>query len=493
MSNNGITSIATPTINLSLNNQALFTGKSSSGNNKKNNRNNKPITTTTNTRPSTTASLPVANKKNNGVKLTTSTNTSKLNSTELAKLLLSREQNKKNNNNNNNRRTTISRFNTPKQTPASPAGFLPNTPTTANTTTPNTAKTTNKPANNTTRRNNNNNVENNNRTPANANRTRNGNNEFKNNIANKNIQLTPNNITAPKNNSPNNTNKTTTPNNNSPKNANKNNTPKNNNITPTPENNTSKEENKSLFKKVSEVDNKILYTILYVILLVIIFICIYFIGKFLIKKYIQNKHTIRLLTGVKSADKPYVISQDPNSKSYIPIVRSEGQSGIEFSYSAWLYIDETKDDAKQHIFHKGNNKAYPIMCPAVYLEKGNNLVVYINTLSKIDEKLEIPEIPIKKWICLNIVVKNRELDVYINGYLKDRKNLTSLPKQNNGNFWCNMNGGFKGFVSKINYYPYSLELDEIIDIVESGPASTKCIATGDRPPYLNKSWFLSSS
>jgi hypothetical protein len=244
-------------------------------------------------------------------------------------------------------------------------------------------------------------------------------------------------------------------------------------------------------EKIKEtiLTKKILYIILYIVILSIIFITLYLIGKYLIKKYVSSNFEILLLDGVKRGDQAYVITQDPLSKSYIPIKRSDGQQGIQFSYSLWMYIDKISND-KQHIFHKGNVEEYPLMCPAVYLHK-NNLSIHINTLEEIDESIIIKEIPVRKWIYLSLVINNKNMDIYINGYLKDRKILSSLPKQNNSNFWCNMNGGFNGFISNIIYYPYTVELSEIINKVEDGPPNSSCISTSDKPPYLSRSWFSS--
>ena len=234
--------------------------------------------------------------------------------------------------------------------------------------------------------------------------------------------------------------------------------------------------------------SKIFYTIFYILVLTLLFVILYYFGKKLIYKYVYKQVSINLLSGVKSATKAYVISQDPVSHSYLPIKRSD--DGLQFTYSAWMYIeslDSNKD--RQHIFHKGNSEANPLMCPAVYLEGGNTIGVHINTLKNIDETVKITNIPLRKWLCLTIVVNERMLDIYINGYLKERKELTSLPKQNEGNFWCNMNGGFEGFMSNIKYYPYAVELNEIISEVENGPASSKCLDSGDEPPYFDRAWF----
>ena len=67
----------------------------------------------------------------------------------------------------------------------------------------------------------------------------------------------------------------------------------------------------------------------------------------------------------------------------------------------------------------------------------------MNTLDNILEYADIENIPVRKWMYMNIILNNKNLDLYINGYLKIRKELSSLPKQNDDDFWVNMFGGLK--------------------------------------------------
>ena len=64
-----------------------------------------------------------------------------------------------------------------------------------------------------------------------------------------------------------------------------------------------------------------------------------------------------------------------------------------------------------------------------------------------------------------------------------------LFKQNNGNLWVNLFGGFDGYLSKLRYFNKSLEYDEIQDIVREGPSSVITADTGELPPYLDNSWW----
>ena len=95
---------------------------------------------------------------------------------------------------------------------------------------------------------------------------------------------------------------------------------------------------------------------------------------------------------------------------------------------------------------------------------------------------DIDNIPVRKWVYMNIILNNRNLDLYINGYLKVRKELTSLPKQNDDDFWINMYGGFEGYLSNIRYYSYVIDFNEIYSNIQKGPSSAGCIDTNEIPP-----------
>ena len=107
--------------------------------------------------------------------------------------------------------------------------------------------------------------------------------------------------------------------------------------------------------------------------------------------------------------------------------------------------------------------------------------------------IDIDNIPIRKWVNMSIVLNNKNLDIYVNGYLKTRKELSSLPKQNDDNFWVNMYGGFEGYVSNISYYAYMIDFNEMDSLIRAGPSKEKCMDTNEVPPYLDDNWWYNSS
>jgi hypothetical protein len=254
-------------------------------------------------------------------------------------------------------------------------------------------------------------------------------------------------------------------------------------------------ENRSNIKQ--EIDNseepKWVF-ILKIIIVVIVIIALIYLARYLITKYIDTTYSSPyLLKNTKNGKFPLAISQDPSSVNNIPIKRSDGKNGIEFTYSFWFLIDnfDYKKGEWKHMFHKGNDSSYPNRAPGVWIHPNtNSLRVYMNTQDNILEYVDIENIPVRKWVYMDIILKNKNLDIYVNGYLKIRKELSSIPKQNDDDFWISMFGGFEGYISNIRYYPYVIDYSEIYSNINSGPSANNCIDTGEVPPYMDENWWF---
>ena len=200
-----------------------------------------------------------------------------------------------------------------------------------------------------------------------------------------------------------------------------------------------------------------------------------------------------LVEYTKNANRQLVIKQLEGRATKNLIRRSQNeQGGIEFSYQYWMYIDnwDYKTGVWKHVFHKGNDDSWPNRAPGVWIHPDKNaLRVYMNTYKKIDEYLDIPNIPIQKWVHVAIVCKNRNLYVYINGQLRKSLVLTSIPKQNYGDLYINSFGGFDGFISLFKYHDFALPVVDIKKSVDNGPSSGPCPSLPEKPPYLATNWW----
>jgi hypothetical protein len=203
-----------------------------------------------------------------------------------------------------------------------------------------------------------------------------------------------------------------------------------------------------------------------------------------------------------------VIPQNPQLTGAKPISRSvNGPNGIEFTWSVWIFIDDLQYLSGQyrHIFHKGNNDIsqstglnFPNNAPGLYINPDTNaLTVIMNTYQVINEEIIITDIPLNKWVNVIIRCRNTDLDVYINGTITKSMQLIGVPKQNYGDVYVAMNGGFSGNVSNLWYYDYALGTTEIQNINKGGPntkmANTMSASSMKNSDYLSLRWYFYGS
>ena len=257
--------------------------------------------------------------------------------------------------------------------------------------------------------------------------------------------------------------------------------------------------------------NSIVAKIAFMVLVILGFVIVLRLGTNFISWYYMPSNDPYLIKGMKDARRMSVIKQDPKQKHSIPVIRSRNKSqGLEFTYSVWILIDNLKymQGQYRHIFHKGNDDIifdhnkntglnFPNNAPGLYISPNkNSLVVIMNTFKNINEKIEIDDIPLNKWINVVIRVEGRNVDVYVNGSIKVRHKLSDVPKQNYGDIFVNMNGGYSGYLSDLHYYSNGLSVGEILKIANKGPSlKMKEENTGLKsvPPYFSLKWYFSKA
>jgi hypothetical protein len=129
--------------------------------------------------------------------------------------------------------------------------------------------------------------------------------------------------------------------------------------------------------------------------------------------------------------------------------------------------------------------------PSITLRKGmNELHIVQDTYdSNKPGKVTVRNLPAGKMISLVIAVKQRSMDVYVNGTLHTHLTLASLPMQNTGPLLIADNGGWNGMIGNLIYYNYALTSDEIRALTNSKPFRDP----DDVPAYgsyFNTSWWV---
>ena len=224
-----------------------------------------------------------------------------------------------------------------------------------------------------------------------------------------------------------------------------------------------------------------------------IFLLMYGIKYFILKNFNENKFSPYIIENSKSGKNSMVVSQNPRDLGTIPLYRSDNREGAEFTYSTWMVIEsmDYSFGKWKHVFHKGNKTSYPNRAPGVWIHpETNTLRFYMNTVENPLEYIDVPNVPVRKWFHFAIVLNHKYLDIYFNGKLRKRKELTSPVRQNYGDFWSGLFGGFEGYLSKLRYFNKALDYSEIEKIVKEGPSKDACGDTGDYPPYLDDDWWF---
>ena len=239
--------------------------------------------------------------------------------------------------------------------------------------------------------------------------------------------------------------------------------------------------------------NTFITQMLFVLIIILIFIVFFNLGiyfiEYLSKKPVQN--SVTLVSGIIDGFTPLSFQQHPTlfPDQFIP--RSNNQlAGAEMTWALWLNITDIVDNGNitgyQHIFNKGNSVYDSITgiatinnAPALYLSKSTNslriVMDTVNNDASIDgittknNTMDINNIPLRKWFHLAIRMRNRNIDVYINGIITNRLYLINVPKQNWDTVNVCQNGGFAGNYSDFTYYNYAIEHNKMMSIVNAGP------------------------
>jgi hypothetical protein len=212
----------------------------------------------------------------------------------------------------------------------------------------------------------------------------------------------------------------------------------------------------------------------------------YFVQEQFFKITRLNTKGITLVDGVRDATRPLRIASNPNDINYIEMPRSYNEKdGTEFTYNIWFVINEANTGGEwSHLFHKGSPNGYPLRAPGAWI-KGNTLKISMNTVEKIDNSVDIKNIPVKKWCMLTIILRGHILEIFLNGYLKETIDFgTKIPRLNDESVYFTHWGGFKGYIANANYFNYAVDGSEIRNLFQDGPATDGCSVGFDVPPYL---------
>jgi len=251
--------------------------------------------------------------------------------------------------------------------------------------------------------------------------------------------------------------------------------------------------------------NTIIAKVAFLIFILFIFVILLSLGIRAITWALSSNPSPHFFDGMQDAKIMVNYPQVPNTAGAVTVQRSVNQNqGIEFTWSIWMFIDEITYQAGvyKHVFSKGDAPTTTTKdgiivlnnAPGLYIAPNTNaLHIIMNTYNNVNETVDIPDIPLNKWMNVMIRCKNTTLDIYINGVITQSVILNGVPKQNYGDVWLCANGGFAGYVSNLWYFNYALSTSEIAAIARRGP-NRKMVGSNSmtmrNPNYLSLRWFF---
>ena len=269
--------------------------------------------------------------------------------------------------------------------------------------------------------------------------------------------------------------------------------------------------------------NSVVGKLVFVILVVIVFVLLFQVGLYLIVWYNSPPKDPFIFKGMLDGSHKMTVKQDPSNADSVQILRSNNDgAGAAFTWSCWLYIQDFDINAGDfyHVFSKGDEnfttgekgQAAVNNAPGLYLGKpgaeesaappagknnmGVTLRVKMDTVKVYDSKVfvDVPNMPIRKWVHVALRLENTVFDVYVNGQISGRLLLSYIPKQNYSDVLIHHNGGFKGKTSDLRYYSKSLNIFQIQRIVDRGPDTSNSkmadeLTNVGNYGYLGYNWY----
>jgi hypothetical protein len=243
----------------------------------------------------------------------------------------------------------------------------------------------------------------------------------------------------------------------------------------------------------------------FIILVFILFLFLFKLGISMIGYLTKPSTSPYIIKGMLDGHSSVTVPQDPNVEKSVSIIRSDNaKTGVEFTWSVWLYLKLSPDAGKYYtIFVKGPNTfntdgSNSINGPGMYAIMDANGVCTIRiAMDDVDNRnsvIDVDNVPLNKWVHVAYRLQNTILDTYINGSISKRLQMNAAPRQNFYDILVAANGGFAGSLSNLQYFSRALNVFEINNIVMFGPnltvnSQSKVNSATGNYSYLSTSWY----
>jgi len=168
--------------------------------------------------------------------------------------------------------------------------------------------------------------------------------------------------------------------------------------------------------------------------------------------YNKNQQRIKneplLLSSIYKAKKRKVI---PSSQLNV------SEENYEYSFSFWMYISDWGYKYGNHKIIIDKNSS-----PKIMLDTHNpNLIIRHKILNGKSEDVVLKNIKLQKWTHIFVVVKNRQVSVFVDKIMSKGYILSGMPDIKKSRMEITPNGGFNGKLYALKYYNRAAEYDDV--------------------------------
>ena len=227
-----------------------------------------------------------------------------------------------------------------------------------------------------------------------------------------------------------------------------------------------------------------------VILIVVVVVILVIVGLYFLYRNMSNK-----TSGPKTIE---FIKYIHDAKDYKKISSGNipaSAQGNEYNLNFWMYINDYtyRIGEMKNVMNKGEMEQEDLSNPGIYLMPNTNTLrvqVGLKTLaanycadasgipedvsqSDMIDYCDIENIPLQRWLCINVSLTNNIVEIFINGELHKSCTLKGFPRENRGHLHVCNDGGFNGFISNLKYSNRALGVAKIRSIYHSGPLLKK--------------------
>ena len=149
------------------------------------------------------------------------------------------------------------------------------------------------------------------------------------------------------------------------------------------------------------------------------------------------------------------------------------------SFCFWLYLKSMSNmqttktnyimSYEKPISEYGTNAFFDVIYGDVDDTNSNRLTIRVKDLENNIESFYVDDIYLQKWMCVEIVIKDLRIDLYIDGTLVTSKLMKYVPLlSDQGTLYIGKDNGFNGLLSNLTFFNYALDEDDVVKYYNQG-------------------------